>query len=76
MESDPRTTLAPMAGVRENTSGCTLRALLTSSATDWTAEEVNTGLQVWAGLLAASGFVFLPALLMILFRRKYPAFIS
>ena len=46
--------------------------LLATSATEWTTEEVNVGLQVWAGLLTASGFVFLPALLTILFRRKYP----
>lgn len=46
--------------------------LLTTSAIDWTAEDVSAGLEAWAGLFAAGGFVFLPTLLMILFRRKYP----
>ena len=46
--------------------------LLTTSAIDWTAEEVSAGLEAWAALFAAGGFVFLPTVLMILFRRKYP----
>ncbi len=46
--------------------------LLTSRAIDWTVEDVSAGLEVWTVVFAASGFVFLPTLLMILFRRKYP----
>ena len=46
--------------------------LLTTSAIDWTAEDVSAGLEAWAALFAAGGFVFLPTLLMILFRQKYP----
>ena len=49
-----------------------LATLLTTSPTDWTAEELDAGFETWAGVLTAGGFVFLPALLMILFRRKYP----
>lgn len=47
-------------------------ALLTTSAINWTAEDVSPGSDAWAVLFAAGGFVFLPALLMILFRQKYP----
>ena len=46
--------------------------LLTSGAIDWTTEDVSAGLEVWTFVFAAGGFVFLPTLLMILFRRKYP----
>ena len=37
--------------------------VLAGNALDWTQE--NVGLEIWAALLAAFGFVFLPALLMI-----------
>ncbi len=47
-----------------------LFVVLAGNALDWTQE--NVGLEIWAALLAAYGYVFLPALLMIVFRRKYP----
>ena len=49
-----------------------LVGLLTTGATDWTLEEVGPGLELWRLLLSAGGLVFLPVLLVILFRRKYP----
>ena len=47
-----------------------LSMVLVGNALDWTQESV--GLEIWAALLSAFGYVFLPALLMIVFRRKYP----
>ena len=46
--------------------------LLTTSATDWAIEDVDLWLEVSAFVLATGGFVVVPVLLMILFRRKYP----
>ena len=40
-------------------------ALLTTSAPGWTLEDAGVGSEIWAALLTAAGFVFLPALLMI-----------
>ena len=47
-------------------------ALLIGNALDWTADDLDGGSEFWAELLAAGGFVFLPVLFLILFRRKYP----
>ena len=47
-----------------------IAALLTTSALDWTGEDTDVGLETWSASLAAGGFVFLPALLLIVFRRK------
>ncbi len=49
-----------------------LVALLASSATDWSLEDVDPGLEFWGVLLSMGGIIFLPVLLVILFRRKYP----
>lgn len=49
-----------------------ISTLLTSSATDWTIEDVDPWLEFTAFTLSTSGFVVVPPLLMILFRRKYP----
>ena len=49
-----------------------IAALLTTNALDWTGEDAAVGLELWTASLTAGGFVFLPALLMIVFRRKYP----
>ena len=48
-----------------------ISTLLTSSATDWT-EDVDAWLEVTAFTLSTSGFIVVPLLLAILFRRKYP----
>ena len=37
-----------------------------------TIEDTDAATQMWAALLAAGGFVFLPVMIMVLFRRKYP----
>ncbi len=47
-----------------------LLMVLDDNALDWTQRSI--GSEIWAVLLTAFGFVFLPALLMIVFRRKYP----
>ena len=49
-----------------------IAALLTTSALDWTHEDAGVGSDIWTASLAAGGFVFLPTLLMIVFRQKYP----
>ena len=49
-----------------------ISTLLTSSATDLTIEDVDPWLEFTAFTLSTSGFVVVPLLLMILFRRKYP----
>ncbi len=47
-----------------------LTTLLTGGAAQPT--EIDSGADGWSALVYAGGVVFLPALLMILFRRKYP----
>ena len=49
-----------------------IAGLLTTNALDWTEENMNVGLEIWSASLTAGGLVFLPVLLMIVFRRKYP----
>ena len=46
--------------------------LLTTNPLDWTEEDVNVGLEIWSASLTAGGLLFLPTLLMIVFRQKYP----
>ncbi len=47
-----------------------LAALLTRGAAQ--SSQIDTGGEAWVALVYAGGITFLPALLMILFRRKYP----
>lgn len=48
-----------------------LVALLNGAAAGWGVED-DTGADVWVSLLALAGGTYLPLLLMLLFRRKYP----
>ena len=48
-----------------------ISTLLTSSAADW-ADDADPWLEITAFTLSTSGFVVVPLLLAILFRRKYP----
>lgn len=49
-----------------------LLTVLTGNDMYWNSEPDWNWENVFAFLLAAEGFVFLPALLMLVFRRKYP----
>ncbi len=48
-----------------------LIALLNGAAAGWGVED-DSGASVWVSLLALAGGTYLPLLLMLLFRRKYP----
>ncbi len=48
-----------------------LIALLNGAAAGWGVED-DSGASAWVSLLALAGGTYLPLLLMLLFRRKYP----